>query len=76
MHSASILKKQIKDATELDALNLQWLDGEQPRPKGEITDNTQFGHADPLAYYIYHLLKTHQVEGLREVFVKGYKIGK
>jgi hypothetical protein len=75
MHSASILKKQIKDATELDSLNLQLLDGDEPRPIGVITENTQFGHADPLAYYIYHLLKRHQVEGLHDVFVKGYKIG-
>lgn len=76
LHSASILKKHIKEATELDSRNIQLLNGEHPNPTDIITDNTQWGHTDPLAYYLYKLLKKHQVEGLEGVFVKGYKIGK
>jgi len=74
-HSASLLKKHIKQSSEHDDLNIQLLQGLAAKPTNVVTSNSEYSASSPLVYYIFKLMKDHGADRLDDVFVQGYKLG-
>lgn len=75
--SISYFKKQNNKYLDCDDFNYKLLLGIAKPIEGiQVNEHSSKMSVDEIAYYTYHLLKSHNIEGLGSVLYSGYKIGK
>lgn len=73
----SYFKLQIQDYQEGDKANFHLMLGKDSSNQSKIVNETSSKMSvDAIAYYVYHLLQTYQIDGMGNIVISGYKIGK